>query len=284
MRQHTLMVRLIAGIALGLLVVAGVQLHRNSRPEAQGKPSGGVTAGSAPSRSATSRSTTTGAAEVVVGLGDSVTAGSACDCTDFITAYAGGLPHPGRASAVPVNLGRGGLTSDGLLSQLSTDAQTRQAVARAGTVVVTIGANDLVPLVEVWRKGGCQAACYEPAAVKTGRTVQRVGQLVHALNATARVIVTTYWNVYEDGDVAEALRGASFLRWSDAVTRAANDQICAAARRASALCVDLYAPFKGELGQENPTPLLADDGDHPNAAGHQFIARALLQATVRAGR
>ena len=29
------------------------------------------------------------------------------------------------------------------------------------------------------------------------------------------------------------------------------------------------------------TSLLAPDGDHPNAAGHQVIARALLAATPR---
>ena len=280
MRPHPLMVRLAAGIALGVLLLVGVQLHRHS--SANAKPSGTPVAG----QPSTSRSQRADPPEVVVSLGDSVTAGDGCDCTDFITAYAAGLPHPGRASAVPVNLGQGGLTSDGLLSELSTDPRTRHDVRRAGTVVITIGANDLVPLVNVWGEGGCQAACYGPPTVKTGKTVQRVVQQVHALNATALVMVTTYWNVFEDGDVAEALRGASFLPWSDAVTRAANKEICAAARRATAVCVDLYAPFKGQLGAEDPTPLLEDDGDHPNAAGHQLIARALLRATpsLRAGR
>ena len=41
---------------------------------------------------------------------------------------------------------------------------------------------------------------------------------------------------------------------------------------------DLYAAFKGEHAERDPTNLLAADGDHPNAAGHRLIAQALLSA------
>jgi lysophospholipase L1-like esterase len=92
------------------------------------------------------------------------------------------------------------------------------------------------------------------------------------------VMVTDYWNVFQDGDVGTAEHGAAFQSWSDALTRAESTQICNAARRASATCVSLYAPFKGN-GSVNPTSLLAADGDHPNAAGHQLIASTLLAAT-----
>lgn len=39
--------------------------------------------------------------------------------------------------------------------------------------------------------------------------------------------------------------------------------------------VDLVKPFRGPSGDGDPTPLLADDGDHPNAAGVDAIADAL---------
>jgi len=42
--------------------------------------------------------------------------------------------------------------------------------------------------------------------------------------------------------------------------------------------VDLYSPFKGD-GSKDPTSRLASDGDHPNSAGHQLIASALLADT-----
>ena len=36
-----------------------------------------------------------------------------------------------------------------------------------------------------------------------------------------------------------------------------------------------YVMFKGTDGKTDPTPLLAADGDHPSARGHQRIAQAL---------
>jgi lysophospholipase L1-like esterase len=93
-----------------------------------------------------------------------------------------------------------------------------------------------------------------------------------------QLLVTDYWNVFADGDVALASDGPAYLQWSDELTRALNISICAAARSAGATCVDLYAPFKGD-GSENPTSLLAADGDHPNAAGNQLISSVLLAAT-----
>ena len=100
-------------------------------------------------------------------------------------------------------------------------------------------------------------------------------------SAGQRVEVTTYWNVFEDGDVADRQRGAGFADWSDGVTVAANRAICATTRTFGDTCVDLYAPFLSADGTRNPTPLLSSDGDHPNAAGHDLIARTLLAATPR---
>jgi lysophospholipase L1-like esterase len=40
--------------------------------------------------------------------------------------------------------------------------------------------------------------------------------------------------------------------------------------------VDLRAIFKGPDYDSDETPYLASDGDHPNAAGHQKIAAAVV--------
>jgi lysophospholipase L1-like esterase len=42
--------------------------------------------------------------------------------------------------------------------------------------------------------------------------------------------------------------------------------------------VSTYKPFKGANGTNNPTRLLASDGDHPNARGHALIAAVLYGA------
>jgi lysophospholipase L1-like esterase len=177
------------------------------------------------------------------------------------------------------NLGRAGLTTTGLVEQLG-GRSTREALSGAATVVVTIGANDLVPLIERRAASGCDASCSQPAVDQMGEGLARALARVRVEDPALRqLLVTTYWNVFEDGDVADALRGPGFADWSDGVTKAANAAICRDAVAASATCVDLYTPFVGSDGQRNPTSLLADDGDHPNAAGHAVIAAALLEAT-----
>jgi lysophospholipase L1-like esterase len=233
---------------------------------------------------------TTGAAAPVqlVGLGDSVTTGTACDCQDFVELYAAGLARRWHHVVQATNLGRPGLTSAELRTRLQDDASERALVGAADVVIVTIGANDLVPALRAWDSGSGrdEAAC--GGTCDTG-DLDRVGQDVEGiLGAISKlrgdrptlVLVTTYWNVFEDGDVAAAERGPDFLRWTDGLTQRLNARIERAAGAEGATLVDLYAPFKAG-GHGNPTALLADDGDHPNAAGHRIIASALLAATPR---
>ncbi|NNM45470.1 GDSL-type esterase/lipase family protein [Knoellia koreensis] len=235
-----------------------------------------TTAGSSPSASSTTRAV---GPTTVVGLGDSVMSGMNCDCDPFIVTYAAALGGRDHRTVHAVNLGQSGITTPQLIEQLhQPDVAAR--VAAAGEVVITIGANDLVPLVSRWKDSGCAVSCMAPSVATMGATVDqalaRVGQLVRP---GTPVLVTDYWNVFEDGDVADVRHGDGFADWSDAVTLRANAAICAAAMRAGDTCVDLRQPFLGDDGSKNPTPLLADDGDHPDAAGHALIARTLLAAT-----
>ena len=218
---------------------------------------------------------------VVIGLGDSVMSGSACNCDPFLSTYATALGAQQHVPAQVANLGKPGLTVSGLARQMDTDS-TLQALASASIVVVTIGANDLGPLVDRWRSGDCNDQCVSDATAGLSAPLDAVLTRIKAAAPNAgQILVTTYWNVFEDGAVADADYGPGFASWSDAVTIAANVQICRAADVIGAPCVDLYRPFNGS-GSKDPTPLLAEDGDHPNAAGHAAIAKALLAATAPA--
>ncbi len=184
----------------------------------------------------------------------------------------------GRA-AVATNLGIPGLTTASLADQLTQPGPAR-SVASADTIVVTIGANDLGPLEDRWEGTGCSTSCIASAVAVMARGLAVDLTRISALGHPGQLVeVTTYWNVFEDGDVADEQRGAGFAQWSDAVTVAANRVICSAARAFKDTCVDLYTPFLSADGTANPTGLLSSDGDHPNAAGHELIARALLAAT-----
>jgi lysophospholipase L1-like esterase len=278
-------VRIVTGLvlatALGACAAGGAdpalpEVAPTSSSAASSPPS--TTAGTTSATTASASPTTTAGPRLVVGLGDSVTAGTACGCTDFVRLYAAMLGERTGHPVRPVNLGVGGLTTASLSDQLSTPAVTA-SLAGADVVVVTIGANDLSPLVGRWQRSGCGTTCVDQASRAAGAGLAAaLARVRRATPAHARILVTTYWNVFEDGDVADADFGPGFAGWSDAVTRSANAAIRTAATADGDQVVDLYEPFEGE-GDRNPTALLADDGDHPNAAGHRLIARTLLAAS-----
>jgi lysophospholipase L1-like esterase len=215
----------------------------------------------------------------VVGLGDSVMAGTACSCPGVVAAYAARLRAAAGRSVSALNLGVPGDTTADLVDQLRTDHRTSAAVAAADVVVVTIGANDLLPLQQQRDADGCSARCYGPASQAMGTRLSDALALIRSLRSgpPSTVLVTTYWNVFTDGAVARAAGGQPQLDWSEQVTQAADQAICVAADSHQGRCIDLTRWFDDEAADH--TRLLAADGDHPNAAGVDVIANALLAAT-----
>jgi lysophospholipase L1-like esterase len=221
----------------------------------------------------------------VVGLGDSVPAGSACECSDYVSLLAQSLGRAHGSTVQSTNLASPGQTSSGLLDQLG-DAGVRSAVAGADVVVLTIGANDVegtnptsCPSGNAADGDAVVATCFAPRLdALAGNLDRALGQLT-SLPTTpgARVLVTGYWNVYLDGAVAKA-RGETYVQLADAATRAVNARIASAARAHGATFVDLFPAFRGDDGSQDCTDLLAPDGDHPDADGHALIARVLAAA------
>jgi lysophospholipase L1-like esterase len=268
---------------LAVLVAVAAALAFNSFADPGSSASQGAVLGwSVTPRPLTTRISASGGISrsvAVVGIGDSVTSGNACGCKAFVGLYATALASQQDLSASSVNLGVDGWTSAQLLQNLTQPGTFRDQIAKADILLVTIGANDLLPL-ESRQAAGCPAGCYGPLVNNVGRNV---GLIVAAARAAgpsrhATILVTDYWNVFQDGDVGNTENGGAFQSWSDELTRAESAAVCSAARRAGATCVSLYGPFKGN-GARNPTGLLAADGDHPNSAGHQLIASTLLAST-----
>ncbi len=213
-----------------------------------------------------------------------MTSGYHCDCDDYVTGFAHLLAQRDGTRVEATDDGEDGSTSDGLADELEgsdgDDRDLQADVAGADVVVITMGANDLTPALDSFRAGSCDASCYDPQVSSMQSDLGRVLDRVEALDhGRARVLVTTYWNVFTDGDVARDAEPPGYLAWSDTVTRRANDAIAAVTSAHAATLVDLYAPFKGD-GSDDPTDLLAADGDHPDAAGTEIISRAVLAAYV----
>ncbi|WP_412734381.1 SGNH/GDSL hydrolase family protein [Krasilnikovia sp. MM14-A1259] len=212
----------------------------------------------------------------VVGLGDSVPAGDECDCTSYVSLVGRHEAQRRGGSAVVANLAQGGLTTAGLLDQLE-DSSVRHQISAANLVIVTIGANDFDP--DPVADDSCRApdvSCFRSTLRQQAAQLDAVLEKVDGLlgDRSATVLITGYWNVFLDGDVAAA-NGDDYVRNSIALTQTENAQIAAAAQARGATYVDLLTAFKGASGTKDDTPLLADDGDHPNAAGHAKIAEAL---------
>lgn len=216
---------------------------------------------------------------VVLGLGDSVASGAACDCTSFITTAGGSIAAAQHRGVSVKNLAVGGCTSSDVLAQLNSTSLRRQ-IAASDVVIIEIGANDFDE-DQAYR----QACTDDGATTCYGSTLRSTTQRVSSIVASVRklqtkpaaaVFVLGYWNVFRDGWVGQG-EGATYVNATDALTRAFNDRMESVATAGGATYVDVYSPFKGDGGQD-PTRYLADDGDHPNAAGHALLARVVTRA------
>ena len=145
---------------------------------------------------------------------------------------------------------------------------------RTGSVVtLTIGANDFDE-THATDPACLDLSCYSSTMSALPGHITTILQKTHALlPAGGTVVVTGYWHVFLDGQVAASL-GPTYIGVSNALTVAANNALLAASSAFTARYTDLHQPFK-DAGNPDHTQLLAADSDHPNAAGHQLIATAI---------
>ncbi len=218
---------------------------------------------------------------VVVALGDSVPAGAACMCTPFPELYGPLLARRTGASVTVTNAAVNGLDSQELLDQLR-EPDLSAAVGRADVVLITIGANDFGDRHDEVVEGTCapghEAECVGEELKLMRSNLTKILDRVRALrhDEPTTVLVTGYWNVFEDKDVAEHAFGREGLQASLRLTQRVNEVIRDVSTSAGAHYVDLFTPFHDpSLGTAS---LLAADGDHPDEAGHVVIADTLLAA------
>ncbi|MDQ6641343.1 MAG: SGNH/GDSL hydrolase family protein, partial [Actinomycetota bacterium] len=147
-------------------------------------------------------------------------------------------------------------------------------------VVITIGANDFSYRHDDVTSGACHADCLADTIQHVASVVTEIVATVHQLRAgePTAVLLTGYWNVFEDGAVARRLFPLAGLAASAELTEKVNNALHQVAVNNGAAYVDLYDVFDGPDAPGDVTTLLADDGDHPNAEGHGLIARRLMAA------
>jgi lysophospholipase L1-like esterase len=213
----------------------------------------------------------------IVHFGDSVPSGWACRCTPYPALHASLAAKRTGDHVVATNLARPGDTSVDARRQVES-ATSVAAIRRSDAVVFMIGANDFgASFGRVWH-GADPDRTYAPVAARVQANLTSTIARVRALHRTpVRIVVLGYWNVMKDGKVARAAYGSAGVKAANQATTYANRAILRAARAKGATYVSTYVVFKGADGKTDPTSLLAADGDHPNARGHQRIAQALAR-------
>ncbi|GAA1395513.1 SGNH/GDSL hydrolase family protein [Luteococcus peritonei] len=217
----------------------------------------------------------------VVGLGDSVMAGTNCDCDPPLLGYQQSLARRSGRPVVAEDETVAGLSAQQLAVNLAQDAELRQQLATADVVLLVVGANDVVDLAGRRSTTGCPASCYQPVVDTMARSLDQVLATLDELRPgrAGTVLVGDYWNVLPDGRKARVVEDAAELAWSHEVTDAVNRAMATVVDRRGMVLVDLLTPFRGGDGSKDPSGLLADDGDHPNAEGVKLLVTTFLAAT-----
>ncbi|GAC1441543.1 MAG: hypothetical protein NVSMB55_09640 [Mycobacteriales bacterium] len=219
----------------------------------------------------------------VVVLGDSVGTDTGCACRPFGPRLAQLLAGRLARRVQVADHAQDGQTSAGLVEQLTSDDHTVRDVQVADAVTVVIGANDFDAGSAATSCAGTGTACFDASLAALSTSLDRALARIHALAGPhTRILVMGYWNVFLDGAVG-AQQGTAYQQTSDALTRRVDEVIRQGAIRAAATYIDLYQAFHSSSSDDD-TALLAADGDHPSAAGHQRIADMLADSfSVAAG-
>ena len=212
----------------------------------------------------------------VVALGDSVPHGTNCHCTPYPELSAEGLTASSGETFTAANESVAGYTTSDVLEQLRSDAAVIDRVREADVVEIEVGAND----VAYSSACGTSVDCYAPKVPTIEKNLEAIVSRIHQLTAgdKALVVLLDYWSVWLGGQYAAA-HGDAYVASAAEVTDRLNGVIKATAAQSGSGYVDLRAAFKGPDYAYDETHYLSNDGDHPNAAGHEKIA-ASTEAVV----
>jgi acyl-CoA thioesterase I len=210
-------------------------------------------------------------ARSVVALGDSVPRGTNCDCRPYPVLTADDLAARTGRPVTAANDAVAGATAADVLRQLRSNVAVIRDVRAADAIEIEVGAND----VAYSSACGTAVDCYAPRLAPLRTDLAAIVARSRALSGR-RVAVTLldYWSVWLGGRYAAA-RGPAYVDAAEELTDRVDAIIRATAAAGGAHYVDLRAAFKGPDYAYDETHFLSSDGDHPNAAGHEQIARAV---------
>ena len=231
--------------------------------------------------------TPTPAPWTLVVVGNSIPYNSSNDCpgcTGLVDRYAAAITEVTGHPVIVQNLSEHtGLQIDGLLQELKTDANRREALANADVIIVSAAHNDTAWNREddpcdgpagdnpVWSE--FNATCAAAAAETFRPQFESLYAQIVALRAGKPTVFRTV-NAYNDwiGVSGTPPRATDATR---VVLDAWSAMICKAATSNGFTCADIYHAFNGLDGLTPAADLLAEDTVHPSDKGNEVIARVL---------
>lgn len=217
----------------------------------------------------------------VVALGDSVPRGTNCYCTPYPPLTADGLTKTVGETVTATNDSVAGSTTANVLEQVESDKKVIDHLRTAHVVEIEVGAND----VAYSSACGTSVECYAPKVPTIEKNLSEIVSRVHDLTTGHKmmIVLLDYWSVWLGGQYA-AVHGEAYVDAAQRMTDEVNSVIRSTAAKSGSAYVDLRAAFKGPSYSYDETHYLSNDGDHPNAAGHQQIAaatEAVIEKTLR---
>ena len=134
---------------------------------------------------------------------------------------------------------------------------------------VTVGTNcDCIAFSALYAKelstarGSHATDCVQDQIDKRRQNIAATVAQIHTLRngKPTAVLITGYWNVFEDGDVAAAAYPSAGFKATQKLTAEINRAIDDAAKAAGATRVELFASFTGAAAEGNVTNLLIEAG------------------------
>ena len=205
-------------------------------------------------------------------LGDSVPRGTNCECRPYPPLTADDLAAGSGRSVSATNDAVAGATTASVLGQLDSDTTVQGHVRSANAIEIEIGAND----VEYTDSCGAAVDCYAPRLGPLEKNLDSIVARARQLASGHKpvVVLLDYWSVWLGGQYAAA-RGHAYVSAAQQMTGRVDSIIQATASETGSFYVDLQAAFKAPDYNYDETHFLSSDGDHPNAAGHAQIAKAV---------
>jgi lysophospholipase L1-like esterase len=202
--------------------------------------------------------------------------GTNCDCRPYPPLTGDGLTASTGHTVTATNDSVAGYTTANVLHQITSDSAVIGHLRKADAIEIEIGAND----VAYSKSCGTAVDCYAPKIPTIEQNLKEIVGHVHSLTSghKALVVLLDYWSVWLGGKYAAA-HGQAYVNAAEEVTDRVNAVIKSTAATTGSAYVDLRAAFKGPDYAYDETRYLSSDGDHPNAAGHEQIAKA-TQAVI----